>query len=155
MINQMADSYHKLLTSIDWDDELLVSGLKEGLSKFLSNAYLNIAGGISKHQKTHYISKLALEQLKNGDHANLVFEHMVPKSKYVQEPCEQMAKLKSLSKDYIVNLLDKYWKLATITELEHGKLRRTSMPENWDGEDIFARYSDKGIVLIPNPYFSG
>jgi hypothetical protein len=39
---QIAEAYCKLLNSIDWSDKLLVARVREGLNKFLSNAFLSL-----------------------------------------------------------------------------------------------------------------
>ena len=40
----IAKSYCKLLSSLDWEDDILISGIREGLTKFLSNAFLKSNG---------------------------------------------------------------------------------------------------------------
>ncbi len=88
---KLARAYFKLLSSIDWDDRLLVDGLREGLNKFLSNAHLVSFRG-RKYHKTHFISESALHQLTSGLHNGLVWEHLVPKALYIQGPCESEAR---------------------------------------------------------------
>jgi len=90
------------------------------------------------------------------DYAGLVFEHLVPKSRYIQEPCERLAKddKEKLTVEFIEGLLRRYWHLATITKDEDELLSRNAMPDDWDGEDIRARYKRVGIDLIENPQFS-
>ena len=39
---ELAQSYFKLLTRLDWSDKLLIAGLREGLGRFLSNAVLGM-----------------------------------------------------------------------------------------------------------------
>lgn len=153
MLHVIAKSYHKLLVSIDWNDELFVAGIREGLNKFLSNAYLHIYRDKNKYFTTHYISNNALNFIINGKFNGLVFEHIVPKNKYIQEPCVELARQNKLNLQFIENKLNMYWKLATITKEEDDKLPRFSMPDAWDSEDIFARYRNNGIELIDNPYF--
>lgn len=41
-LKTISEKYCKLLTCIDWDDDILVYGISEGLNKFLSNAYLKL-----------------------------------------------------------------------------------------------------------------
>lgn len=148
---KLARAYYKLLTSLDWQDDILIAGLSEGLNKFLSNAYLNCFRG-KKYHKTHFVSQKALDKLQRNDCKELVFEHIVPKRKYLQSLCEERAKQGSLTIDYIEDLLKKYWHLATITKEEDASLAK-NMPDEWDEKDIFARYNDVDIVLVENPYF--
>lgn len=150
---KLARCYYKLLNSLDWNDDLLVSGMREGLNKFLSNAYLASTPGKNKYHKTHFISSNALEQLKSNCSTGLVFEHIVPKTKYIQEPCERLARSQELTAEHVEYIINRYWKLATITTAEDEKLTRLAMPKEWDEVDVFARYKVVGINLIVNPYF--
>ncbi|MEG1188337.1 MAG: hypothetical protein RR259_11245 [Odoribacter sp.] len=148
LLNRIAESYYKLLTCIDWKDQLMVSGLNEGLNKFISNAFLSsFPQGTNKYLKAHYISKEARKKINAGDFENLIFEHIIPKQKYIQEPCIAKAKAGDLNIEYVQNLLNKYWHIATITKEEDKGLPKFQMPKNWDGEDIFFRYRDTGIEL--------
>lgn len=148
----LAEKYAILLNSIDFNDEILCKGLQEGLNKFLSNAYLHMAGNKNKYYKSHYVSKFAIEKIKDKDFKSLVFEHVVPKSIYIQKPCEDAARNNIITAEFIENILNKYWVIATITKEEDKKLLMCSMPNDWDGCDIFARYKAAGIELIANPY---
>ena len=150
---ELAKAYYKLLVAIDWNDEIFVSGLREGLNKFISNAFLAYHKGKNKYHKSHYVSVLALEKLKLNDPKGLIYEHIVPKTKYIQEPCEKLAKEGKLTVDFIEAKLDAYWKLATVTKEEDQRLDTHSMPKNWDGVDIFARYKSASIELVENPFF--
>ena len=132
---ELAKTYFKLLTSVDWSGEVLVKGLREGLNKFLTNAFLAIQKGKNKYHKTHYVSPLALQKLNTGDHKGLIFEHIVPKTKYIQRPCEEKARLGQLSEKFIKTKLDAYWKLATITKDEDQRLNMLSMSDDWDGKE--------------------
>ena len=150
---QLAQTYYKLLTGLDWSDPLLIGGLREGLNKFLSNAHLATFPRRNKYYKTHYVSPAALSQLQNREIKGLVFEHLVPKTRYIQEPCEERAATGELTVEFIQERLNKYWVLATVTAAEDSLLLRFDMPAEWDEIDVQARYSDVGVVLQPNPYF--
>ena len=152
-IQVIAAAYFKLLKCIDWADPVFVSGIREGKNKFLSNAWLSRAKA-NKYHKTNWISQDALAQIESGDYTDLVFEHLVPKQKYIQDPCERLAMEGRLTLDYVIDLLSKYWHMATITKEEDSKLSRRSLPDDWDGSDIHVRYKNACISnLIPNPYF--
>lgn len=144
---ELARAYYKLLTTLDWKDEILIEGLREGLNKFLSNAFKG-----RKHLKSHFVSRSALEQLQCNDFTELVFEHLIPKSKYIQKPCEEKAIQGTLTVEYIEDLLQKFWYFAIITKKEDSLLTRFRMPEDWDENDIFARYKVAGIELVKNPF---
>jgi hypothetical protein len=154
IITKLAHTYIEFLKSIKWDSELYLKGIHEGKNKFLSNTYLHICG--DKYGISNYHSKEALFLLNNKTNASksgkLVFEHMVPKTKYIQGPCEDLAKAGKLTFNEIFPLLEKYWFIATITK-EEEKLLKTSkvMPLDWDNKNHFARYENTNIELIPNP----
>ena len=154
-VEKLARAYFKLLSSIDWEDPILVSGLQEGLNKFLSNAHLASFRGHNKYYKTHFVSQRALHQLESPPHRGLVWEHLVPKGLYIQGPCERQARARTLTLDFIHDRLQNFWYLATITSDEDRRLPRVTMPLDWDGSSILARYEAVGLTLIPNPFFEG
>lgn len=149
----LAQAYFRVLMAVVWDDPVVVSGLREGLNKFLSNAHLAIFRGRNKYHKTHWISPAALSQLSRGICRELVFEHVVPKTEYIQAPCEQRARDGTLTVEFIAGLLRQYWQLATVTKGEDATLVRVAMPLAWDRVNVRARYEAAGLVLVPNPYF--
>jgi hypothetical protein len=154
IIKTLSETYYSFLKNIEWNNELYLLGLREGKNKFLSNAYLHLCKG--KYSISNYQSKEALSIL-NGDNGiqksgNLVFEHMVPKDRYIQKPCEELAKSGELSPDFIYKLLEEYWFIATITKDEE-KLLKTAkvMPKEWENTGHIARYENTKIELIQNP----
>lgn len=124
---KLACAYFKLLSSIDWEDPVLVSGLREGLNKFLSNAHLASFRGHNKYYKTHFVSQRALHQLESTLRVGLVWEHLVPKKPYIQEPCERQARERTLTLDFIRDQLQKFWHLATVTVEEDRLLSRVTV----------------------------
>lgn len=144
----MAVAYHDLLVQIGPlmnSNPDVERGLKEGLNKFLSNVCISLVG----KKNTDYYSVKAKAQLDKGDSHDLVYEHMVPKAKYIQDKCVECAKNGEIkSVEEIEAILSKYWRIATITKDEDKLLNKLNMPDDWDGSDIQARYRDKGIDLI-------
>ena len=51
-INTITEVYFKLLKSLDWEDEVLITGLREGLNKFLSNSCLFLGEKINIFKET-------------------------------------------------------------------------------------------------------
>lgn len=151
LISRLAKAYFNVLQAIDLNNNDISSGIKEGLNKFLSNLAIHIQGKY-KITSADYISNNALLQIQHGNNANLVYEHMVPKQKYIQMPCITQTKAGCLTYEYVYNLLSKYWYIAIITRDEDNKLNklnlRQNMPNNWDFTDIFARYVNANIQLI-------
>ncbi len=153
IISKLANTYIEFLNSIKWENELYLKGINEGKNKFLSNTYLHLCGG--KYGISNYHSKEALFLLNNQTDIHksgkLVFEHMIPKAKYIQKPCEDLAKVGKLTLNEIFPLLEKYWFIATITK-EEEKLLKTAkvMPKDWQSKGHFARYENTKIELIQN-----
>jgi hypothetical protein len=149
--------YHKLLTLIDWNDELLVAGVQKALARFPANAFLILLKGcgcrVHKYHCTQLVSPAALTQLEKLNYKNLVFEHVVPKSEYVHLPCVEKARAGELSVEFVADMLKRYLLLATVTKEEDRRLPRDNMPQDWDAVDVFARYRIAGIRLVRNPFF--
>jgi uncharacterized UPF0160 family protein len=143
---KVAHAYFKLLNSIDWKDDVLLFGLREGLNKFLSNAFLKLNMG-RKHHQADFYSQKAIQKIITGDYTNLIYEHMVPKTEYIQQRCEEKARGGKLTIDFVVDRLERYWRIAVITKDEDNLLERSRMPVDWDGIDILARYVSAGIAL--------
>ncbi|MGL4694658.1 hypothetical protein [Enterococcus larvae] len=116
--------------------------------------------GFDHRNTVDYFSKAALELMelygvehKIGDKTAYAYEHMIPKAKYIMNPLKEKAKQGILELEDVRALLDKYYYVACITKEEDGKLNRNSMPEDWDGECIEARYKAKDIELVANKLF--
>ncbi len=152
-LEKVAASYVKLLSSLDWNDRVLIGGLAEGLNKFLSNAFMKLHSG-GKYYQGDFYSVRAISKIKAGDLKGLIYEHMVPKDKYIQKVCEERAVQGLLDLDFVVEILRKYWRIAVISKEENGLLVSRQMPKDWDEVNIFHRYHDKGIGLISNPFIS-
>ncbi len=149
----VARSYTNLLNLIDWEDPLMVQGIREGLNKFLSNASLSTKGD-AKYKTADFYSELALDRINLGNISELIYEHMVPKQKYIQSTCIEKAKKKQLKLEFVVDLLERYWKIAVVTKAEDVQLNMRSMPDFWDGTNIFSRYQEAGIKLIQSPFLT-
>ncbi|WP_249594324.1 hypothetical protein [Peribacillus frigoritolerans] len=154
MIKIMAETYYKYLHSLDFDDEYFMAGASEGKRKFLANLHIHLikktqpTGWKERRFSTDYVTKDALEILKGKSYTGLIYEHMVPKTKYIQEVCELRARGKSLTLEFVMELLDTYLWTATVTEEEDAKLNKVAMPDGWDLINIMARYEAAGIELI-------
>lgn len=152
VLTNMADAYVAFLSSFPWERPLVVAGAREGLNKFLSNAYLSSFRSRQKHQLTQLISPAARDLVSAGSTSGLVFEHVVPKRRFIQEPCEEQSRRRTLDTEFVLSLLRRYWVLAMVTAAEDRRLTRGTMPEPWDGVDILARYQGAGVVLVANPF---
>jgi hypothetical protein len=152
VLRSLAEAYVAFLDSFPWDKALVVAGAKEGLNKFLSNAYLHSFPKRRKYELTQLISPAARDRLRAGKPGGLVFEHLVPKRRFIQQPCEERAQQGQLDIAFVLALLDQYWVLATVTKDEDRRLSRSSMPQSWDGLDVLARYARAGVSLVANPF---
>ena len=76
---------------------------------------------------------------------------MVPKTKYIQEPLEQLVVNNQLNYEKVFHTLNKYWFTCLITKEEDNRLNqlklRNKMPVDWDELNIFARYFKANIKL--------
>lgn len=152
VLEEMAEAYVAFLSSFPWEQPLALAGAREGLNKFLSNAYLASFPRRRKHELTQLISPAARDRLSAGQRSGLVFEHVVPKRRFIQEPCEVEARGATLRVEFVLGLLRRYWLLATVTKDEDRRLTRDTMPRAWGGVDVLVRYSAAGIELVPNPF---
>lgn len=157
ILDQLSGLYIKFLSRIDWSDPVYLKGIHEGKNKFLSNAYLHLCAGKYSITNFHSPASLALinKSIKNEKKGRLVFEHMVPKEKYIQKPSEEIIQNSSLSfgekSQKVRELLEKYWFIASITSEEDKSIKyKRVMPPNWDEVTITSRYDEVGIVLVPN-----
>ncbi len=152
----MARAYSAFLGKMPWDIALVRDGAREGLTKFLSNAYLRSFPGRRKYELTQLISPEARDRIikarvNAGVVAGLVFEHVVPKHELIQKPCEDLAERGELTPEYVLSKLRQYWLLAMVTKEEDQELRER-MPAGCYDEDLLARYTKKHIELITNPF---
>ena len=155
----MAKAYFELLTTLQPafdDNENIKIGLREGLTKFLSNLYINLRGENDKYN-TDYFSEEAWNHKDDG--TPLVFEHIIPKTDYIQKPCEAACKNGKFadgtpfSEEAILKLLQERWQIATITEDEDCELTKRGlnrkMPKGWEKENSpFSRYKAANIPLV-------
>lgn len=112
----------------------------------MSDEDADVLGNIA-HAYVAFLSSLPWDQP-----LVLVFEHAVPKRRFIQQPCEDRARDGRLEVGFVLALLRQYWVLATVTKEEDRRLSRSTMPEPWDGRDVLARYNRAGISLVTNPF---
>ena len=79
-----------------------------------------------------------------------VVEHVVPKMAIVN----RLMDMKPLTTIAITKLLTSHFMVMLVTHEEHVRLNasglRSTMPNEWDGSDIFARYAAVGIEPAPD-----
>lgn len=79
-----------------------------------------------------------------------VVEHVVPQMAIVNH----LMDMESLTPQAITEFLTSHFAVMLVTHDEHARLNasglRSTMPKDWDGSDVFARYSAVGIELAPS-----
>jgi len=64
--------------------------------------------------------------------------------------------MEPLTEESVTDLLTRWFTVVVVTREEHARLNasglRSTMPPDWDGSDVFARYRGVGIEL-PNRGF--
>jgi len=162
MIEILADKYVMFLNSLHYDDEFFMVGIREGKNKFFANLHIHLAiknvrqinkNIDKKHYSTDFVTPDALEVLKGNSNAKLTYEHLVPKKKYIQDPCEKKAKEGKLTFDFAKGILNRYLWTATVTKMEDERLLRSTMPDGWDEANIQSRYEYAGIELLSHDKF--
>jgi hypothetical protein len=74
-------------------------------------------------------------------------EHVVPQMEIVN----RLMDLPVITEAAVMETLSRYLRVVLVTNEEHTKLNasglRSSMPHDWDEEDVFARYKAVGIEI--------
>ena len=119
--------------------------LREAINK--SNAKYK---GNDNRKNCRYISTAAERQLSTDPAARLVADHAVPVALSLRE----FEGLETHSIDIVVALVAKYTIMVLITPEEDKQLRQAglvkSMPADWNGEELLARYRAVGIEVKRN-----
>ena len=115
--------------------------LKTALHQYWQNKTLGLH--VNSQKKNIPRSTAALGK----DTSECEVEHVVPQM-YIVNILMDMT---PISKNRINDILDKYFHVLLVTKEEHHRLNasgfRSKMPEDWDGENIWARYDAVGINL--------
>ncbi len=102
-----------------------------------------------------YITVEAKKQIEQKNKKNLVREHMIPKNIYFNILVSE-AKNGLLTKERIFDILNKHYWTCIVTKDEDNVLAENyqiKMPDDWDGENVFARYEKVTISkVLENEY---
>lgn len=155
------------------EDMLYLSKMREGKrkQKFFSPTFIeglvydaidDVLRGegkkFSKINRAAYVTQNTLKQLENRNQRDLVLEHIVCKNIYYGR-LKDLLFTGKLTDKIVFEILDKYYITALVTKREDQILDaaglRTKMVADgeWDGKDIFSRYTATNIELIRNPYY--
>ena len=113
--------------------------LKTALHQYWQNKELGLHG--QAHKKDIPRSKNA----RNKPLSALQVEHVVPLMWFVNE----FIKMNPLKKHKVEKILKTHFKVLLVTKKEHDQLNasgaRSTMPDDWNGKNIWARYEKVGI----------
>ena len=113
--------------------------LKMALQQYWQNKTLR------QHPQIHRTEIPRSKEAVGRDLRECNVEHVVPQMLIVN----WLMDMPPLTKDKVGALLKKYFRVLLITKDEHARLNasglRSKMPENWDEEDVWARYRAVGI----------
>jgi hypothetical protein len=118
--------------------------LKTAMHQYWQNKTLGYHGQSQKAWIPR--SKAALNRPLN----ECVVEHVVPQMAIVN----RLMELEPLTTAAISELLSSWFTVMLVTHEEHTRLNasglRSTMPRDWDGSKIFARYAAVGIEAAPS-----
>ncbi|WP_059423356.1 hypothetical protein [Sulfuricella sp. T08] len=117
--------------------------LKIAIHQYWQNKILGHHG--QAHKARIPRSKAAL----NKPDSECIVEHVMPQMEIVN----RLMDMRPLTKAGVIELLTNYLRVMVVTCDEHALLnasgRRSTMPPDWDGNDVFARYAAIGIEVAP------
>ena len=117
--------------------------LKIAIHQYWQNKILGQHG--QAHKARIPRSKAAL----NRPDSECMVEHVMPQMEIVN----RLMDMRPLTKAGVIELLTNYLKVMVVTHEEHALLNssglRFTMPPDWDGNDVFARYAAIGIEIAP------
>jgi hypothetical protein len=128
---------------------------KSALNYALRRACIMITGHLERNENMHYeISERAQILADSQDgvlyRGQCIIEHPVP-MKVINQKIIEEAK----EPEDCVRILRRWSRITIVTKEEDTELNRkyrTSMPEDWDGEDVWARYRKMGIKVLCEDY---
>jgi chaperone required for assembly of F1-ATPase len=115
--------------------------LKTAIHQYWQNKVLKL------HGQVHKARMLRSEAALNAPDSECVVEHVMPQMEIVN----RLMDMQPLTEQGVIELLTQYLKVVIITRDEHASLNsselRSTMPTDWDGRDVFDRYTKMGIKL--------
>lgn len=116
--------------------------LKIAIHQYWQNKILGHHG--QAHKARIPRSKAAL----NRPDSECMVEHVMPQMEIVN----RLMDMCPLDEVGVINILTNYLRVVIVTREEHARLNssglRSTMPHEWDGKDIFARYATIGIEVV-------
>ncbi len=113
--------------------------LKTALHQYWQNKTLG------QHGQSQKVNLPRSQSATDKPISDLVVEHVVPQMVIVK----MLMDMEDIDKKSIEELLCKYFHVLVVTKEEDKRLRssglRSTMPDDWDGENVWARYDVVGI----------
>lgn len=111
----IAEKYVYFLHTLQFDDEIYMQGMREARGKFVANLHIAIMEEKmpkkykDRRYSSDYVSERALKHLimREWGSKELQYEHMIPKTKYIKEVCEEAAKNGVVTTDFVYDVLMK------------------------------------------------
>jgi hypothetical protein len=115
--------------------------LKTALHQYWQNKTMGLHGQSQKKRIPRSVAATGLPL------AECVVEHAVPQMEIVN----RLMGLNPLTEEAIESLLRRLFVVTLVTKAEHALLNasgvRSTMPEGWDGKNVYARYEAVGIRM--------
>jgi len=117
--------------------------LKTAIHQYWQNKILG------HHSQAHMARIPRSKAALNKPDSECVVEHVMPQMEIVN----RLMDMRPLTKAGVIELLTNYLRVMVVTREEHALLNssglRSWMPPDWDGNDVFARYTAIGIEVAP------
>ena len=117
--------------------------LKIALHQYWQNKILK------QHGQIHRDSIPRSKEAQSSDRSQWIVEHAVPHMELVNRLMDMQ---RPLERGRVIDLLDRLFRVVVVTKEEHERLNtrelRFRMPDDWDGEDPFARYAKVDIEIV-------
>lgn len=129
----------EIVDSLLWQ----IKGFKDGqVSERATNRILRATLRRIKH-------KVAGHSIESVNASSTNKDHAIP----VKVIIKMLMETSELTKESALGILGKFYISVTITKQEHISVLKklgleSEMPENWDGNDQFARYKHAGIEVV-------
>lgn len=117
--------------------------LKTAIHQYWQNKILG------HHSQAHKARIPRSKAALNRPDSECTVEHVMPQMEIVN----RLMDMRPLTKTGVIGLLTNYLRVMVVTLDEHARLNssglRSTMPPDWDGKDVFARYAAIGIEVAP------
>lgn len=122
--------------------------LKTAIHQYWQNKILG------HHSQAHKARIPRSKAALNRPDSECMVEHVMPQMEIVN----RLMDMRPLTKAGVIELLTNYLRVIVVTREEHELLNssglRSTMPPDWDGNDVFSRYAAVGIEVAPTEIYN-